>query len=275
MNPARTNRATYVAAFLLGALLALLLLAPARAAEPAALDRLGVVRFTAGPDNTLQRQAAVLHDDGRLSLRASVIMARPTNTPAWVLGRNLVPVTAWAAYQSLGYNPLSRFELHDGGVHVFIGEEAFLLVAPNFETWPPDGRLINLSARLHLGSPGSAHGTVGFVIDDRPRKVLIRAIGPTLARFGIGAWLQDPKLEIWPSSGPAAHRNDNWSDAPVADDVRQAASRVGAFALDEGSADAAALVELPPGAYTVLVQSASPTFRAGDVLVEIYTVPAN
>lgn len=159
MNFAQSVRGHYIAAFLLGALLALLLLAPARAAEPAPLDRIAVVRFTAGPDQTLLRQTAVLHDDGRLLPRVTTSIARPRNTPEWVLGRNLVSVDAWSAYYLLGYDALSRFEL-------------------------------------------------------------------------------------------------------------------GAFALDERSTDAAALIELPPGAYTVVVQSASPNFRAGDVLLEIYTVPA-
>ncbi|HUR56465.1 MAG TPA: hypothetical protein VM029_02060 [Opitutaceae bacterium] len=39
MQLSRSPRATYVAAFLLGALIALLLLAPARGAEPTALSR--------------------------------------------------------------------------------------------------------------------------------------------------------------------------------------------------------------------------------------------
>lgn len=48
MKPARTTRATYVASFLLGALIALLLFAPARAAAPASLDQVDTVHCTFG-----------------------------------------------------------------------------------------------------------------------------------------------------------------------------------------------------------------------------------
>lgn len=63
MNTVRSSRATYVAAFLLGALIALLLATPGRSAEPAALDRIAVIRFTAQPDGQLARQGALLHDE--------------------------------------------------------------------------------------------------------------------------------------------------------------------------------------------------------------------
>lgn len=55
MNPTRSPKATYTAAFLLGALVALLLARPGRAAEPFQLDRVGIVRFTPAADGTLRR----------------------------------------------------------------------------------------------------------------------------------------------------------------------------------------------------------------------------
>ncbi len=274
MPTVRNTKSTYLAAFLVGALIALLLVAPARSAEPAPLDRIAVVRFTAEPDGRLRQQHAVLHDDGRVALRAGFVVPRPANTPDWVLGRNLIPVESWQAYYSLGYDALRRFELHDGGARVHLGDLAFLLVAPSFAEPLNDGRLINVSARSRVTpGVGTDYASAGFVIEGRPRTVLIRAVGPTLQRFGIGAWLRDPFLSIRPANGQTLHFNDNWTAAAEAAAIRAVAARVGAFALDEAATDAARLVELPPGAYTVIVESATAAFTAGDVLIEIYSVP--
>jgi hypothetical protein len=67
--------------------------------------------------------------------------------------------------------------------------------------------------------------------------------------------------------------NDNWPDAAEAAGIRAASVRIGAFALDEGSRDAARLVSLESGAYTVEVAPAAPGGAGGDVLIEVYTVP--
>lgn len=274
MHTVRNIKTTCLAAFLIGAAIALLLAAPARSAEPAPLDRIAVVRFTAEPDGRLRQQHAVLHDDGRLALRAAFVVARPANTPDWVLGRNLIPVEAWQAYYGLGYDALRRFELLDGGAHVQFGNLAFVLVAPSFAEPLNDGRLINVSARSRVTpGVGTDYASAGFVIEGRARTVLIRAVGPTLQRFGIGAWLRDPFLSIRPANGRTLYFNDNWTAAGEAAAIRAVAARVGAFALDEDATDAARLVELPPGAYTVIVESATTAFTAGDVLIEIYSVP--
>lgn len=58
----RRTLGTYVAAFLLGALIALILAQPARGATPAPLDRIGVVRFSAETEGMVRPQNAILHD---------------------------------------------------------------------------------------------------------------------------------------------------------------------------------------------------------------------
>ena len=270
MNKVRSQKAAYLAAFLIGAAVALLLAVPARSAEPFRLDRIGVVRFTAERDGQLRRQQAVLHADGRLQLRAAFTIARPANTPEWVLGRNLIPVEAWHAYYALGTGALQQFELHDFGARVYFGDEAFLLVAPNFEGPLATGRVINLSAQLRISA--DRPGIAGFVIDEQARTVLIRAVGPTLQKFGIGAPAPDPFLSV-KRNGQTIHFNDNWNAAAESVAIRDAAVRVGAFPLDEGARDAARLIELPPGAYTVAVEPAAADVAGGDVLLEIYSVP--
>lgn len=49
----RSPKVTYLAAFVLGAVIALLIATPARSAEPFRLDRLAIVRFVSAADNQL------------------------------------------------------------------------------------------------------------------------------------------------------------------------------------------------------------------------------
>lgn len=128
----------------------------------------------------------------------------------------------------------------------------------------PPARLLNLSSRGTAGA-GDATKIVGFVVsagEDKP--VLIRAVGPSLTNFGVTSALADPSLVIFDADGNEMGANDNWVAAEVAD----ASSSAGAFALEEGSADAAIMMSLPAGAYTAQVQATDGT--SGVVLVEIY-----
>ncbi|HEY1109851.1 MAG TPA: hypothetical protein VGE76_14480, partial [Opitutaceae bacterium] len=69
--------------------------------------------------------------------------------------------------------------------------------------------------------------------------------------------------------------NDNWTVTPAgAAALREAAASVGAFPLDDDGKDAACIVELTAGAYTVQVKHAAANASAGEILLEIYTLPA-
>jgi hypothetical protein len=131
-----------------------------------------------------------------------------------------------------------------------------------------DGRLINLAVRSAAGS-GDSTLIAGFVISGQASKtVLIRAIGPTLAQFGVGSVLADPQLKLFNSSSNQIGANDDWGgDATLAATF----AKVGAFALPSGSKDAAILVTLVPGSYSAQVTSANGT--TGIALLEVYDVP--
>jgi hypothetical protein len=65
--------------------------------------------------------------------------------------------------------------------------------------------------------------------------------------------------------------NDNWGDSPAnANAIAAAAASQGAFAWSPGSADAALLITLPPGAYTAVVRGVGNT--TGIATVETYDV---
>ncbi len=128
-------------------------------------------------------------------------------------------------------------------------------------------RLVNLSVRAHVG--GAEAPNVGFVIaGTQPKRVLIRAVGPALAAFGVTDAIEDPKLEVYRGS-TMVEQNDNWGGGEVYDSIF---TRVGAFGFaNPESRDAVLFTVLEPGAYTVVVTGANGSSGVG--LVELYEVP--
>ncbi|MDB4384474.1 matrixin family metalloprotease [Opitutaceae bacterium] len=147
----------------------------------------------------------------------------------------------------------------------------------------PVTQLANLSTRAFTG-PGNRALTVGFVISgNQPHRVLLRAVGPTLgaAPYNLNATLSDPVLSLRKSNSDgttsAVAVNDNWHqpEAGSVAEIRQVSETLGAFALNEGSGDAALLIELDPGVYTATVTGAGSTDAEGLVNVEAYDADPN
>jgi hypothetical protein len=130
-----------------------------------------------------------------------------------------------------------------------------------------DGFLRNLSTRGQVGT-GANVMIAGFVVGGKTSKrVLIRAVGPSLTSFGITGALADPQLDLIGSNNAKIASNDNWiNDA----DLVAATSRAGAFPLGTNSRDSALLVTLAPGAYTAQVSGVGGT--SGVALVELYDI---
>jgi hypothetical protein len=133
---------------------------------------------------------------------------------------------------------------------------------------PTSPRLVNISARVQVGTGGNIL-IAGFVIGgSTARTVLVRASGPALVPFGVSGTLPDPRLQLY-SGATLLASNSGWGgDAQVS----STASSVGAFGwANATSADSALLLTLPPGAYTAQVAGASGD--TGVALVELYEVP--
>ncbi len=128
-------------------------------------------------------------------------------------------------------------------------------------------RLVNVSARNHVGA-GSEVLITGFVLQGTgTKRLLIRGVGPKLADYGVSGVLADPRLEVYNAAGVAIAANDNW-DASLASTFATA----GAFPLTPGSKDAALVVTLPASA-SYSVQLSGADGGTGQALVEVYEVP--
>ncbi len=141
---------------------------------------------------------------------------------------------------------------------------------------PASPRIINISARVQVGT-GTNILIAGFVIGGSTSKtVLIRASGPALAQFGVTGTLADPQLKLYRSNSDGSstflQSNNGWGGDAA---IRATAPSVGAFAWNNSSSnDSALLVTLPPGGYTVQVAGAAGTSGdTGVALVEVYDVP--
>jgi hypothetical protein len=129
------------------------------------------------------------------------------------------------------------------------------------------GRLANLSilTRLSAAAPSFTVGTViGGAGTTGTKPLLVRAIGPGLAAFGLEDVLADPRLELIGAASVGA--NDDWGTEPGLAAIFDA---TGAFALSAGSRDAALhRPALAPRPYSIVVEANGTP--AGAVLAELF-----
>jgi hypothetical protein len=109
---------------------------------------------------------------------------------------------------------------------------------------------------------GEKVGIGGFIITgNAPKTVLLRAIGPSLTRYGIVDVLADPVLELHGPSPFVTVINNNWRDTQEAE--------IQATGIPPtNDLESAILATLTPGNYTAIVRGNGNT--SGVALVEIY-----
>jgi hypothetical protein len=129
-------------------------------------------------------------------------------------------------------------------------------------------KLVAVSTRGFTG-PNEQVLMAGFwIVGDGPKQLLIRAVGPTLgvAPFNVPGVLADPQFRVVPAGKDfTVASNDNWGGTAA---LQAAFTQTGAFGLPTDSRDAALVVRLPPGGYTVVATGVGDT--TGNVLVEVY-----
>ncbi|MEP7071295.1 MAG: hypothetical protein ABI839_02815 [Verrucomicrobiota bacterium] len=101
----------------------------------------------------------------------------------------------------------------------------------------------------------------GFIIQGAGKRVVIRALGPTLTGFGVADALADPTLELRNANGGLISANDNWKAS------QQAAIAATPYA-PPSDLEPAITAALPAGNYTAVVRGVNNT--TGTALVEVY-----
>lgn len=128
----------------------------------------------------------------------------------------------------------------------------------------PPGHLVNLSTRMRVGV-GDDVLIGGFIVQgQKKKKVLLRALGPSLGESGVVGALQDPQMTLIDASGKIIETNDNWQDGPDAADV------IASTIPPTDPRESAIVARLAPGDYTVVVSGVNGTSGIG--LVENYAL---
>jgi hypothetical protein len=134
------------------------------------------------------------------------------------------------------------------------------------------GELGNISTRGFVGT--DANVMIGGVIvgpeGGLDAAVVVRALGPSLAAFGITDPLADPVLELRNGNGDVIAMNDNWETDPEPDNY--SAEVTAAELAPSDPSESAIFANLVTGLYTAIVSGKDGTTGVG--LVEVYHVAA-
>ena len=126
-------------------------------------------------------------------------------------------------------------------------------------------QLANISTRGFV-STGDNVLIGGFISgpDSNDGKVLLRAIGPSLADDGVSGALMDPTLEFFDANGDSLAFNNDWQDT-AGDEI------LATGLAPANTAESAILSSQVAGAYTVIVRGVNNS--SGVALVEAYHLP--
>jgi pectin methylesterase-like acyl-CoA thioesterase len=144
------------------------------------------------------------------------------------------------------------------------------------EPWHPDRQVLgiserpgatsqffNISTRLRI-EPNQRVGIAGFIVTgNAPKKVIVRAIGPSLTAVGLDNALADPVLTLHGEDSQTIASNNNWRD-----DAASAAELEKSGLAPTHELESALVVTLPPGHYTAVLDGKPGA--AGTALVELY-----
>ena len=130
----------------------------------------------------------------------------------------------------------------------------------------PLGKATNISSRGMVGT-GQNVLIAGFIISgNQPKKVIVRALGPTLSTLGVSGALADPTITIVNSSNVVVDSNDNWRN-------RQETEIAASGFAPPNDLESAIIATLAPGSYTAVVSGKNS--GTGVALVDLYQLDAS
>jgi acetyl esterase/lipase len=209
------------------------------------LSQVGVSGTLADPVITLYDSKGVLMEsnDNRLALGGVVNPLLPSDPSESFLTAILPPDSYTAVVEGVnGTSGVALVEVYD--------------------LEPGSSRVANISTRGDIASATDAM-IGGFIVGGGdPTEVIVRALGPSLAAFGVTNPLPDPVLEVYDSNGTLTAANDNWRSTQE--------QEIQATLPPTNNLESAILARLVPGVYTAVVHDASHSTGVG--LVEVYNL---
>lgn len=139
--------------------------------------------------------------------------------------------------------------------------------APTASPTPDGSHLANISTRMNVGIDENVL-IGGFIVrGSQPKKLILRAIGPSLSAAGVTGALSDPTLELHSSDGSIIARNDDWQTGT------QAAQIEATGVAPVNSRESALITTVPAGSYTAVVSGRDGA--QGIAIVEAYELDDN
>lgn len=244
---------------------------------------------TQGGSFTIQVQGFGLAGNGQPEPITFTISGGAATAPAFTLqpvGQNVVAGSTVTLTATASGSPAPAYQWRRNGTAI-AGATASSLVLPNVQpaaagdytvvatnsagsatsttatltvfTAGGTARLTNLSVRTAMAADQTL--IMGFNVQGGAKPILLRAIGPGLAQFGVGGVMADPRLALFRDAAQL-DASDNWGGGAT---LSTAFASVGAFSLPPASLDAALLRTMDGG------QTAQVTGTGGGVvLVEAY-----
>ena len=124
-----------------------------------------------------------------------------------------------------------------------------------------NSQLANVSTRGFVDAGDNVMVGGIIIVGNDPARVLLRAIGPSLANLGVANTLSDPTIELHDGNGAAIATNDNWR-------TDQEAEIIATGIPPSNDQESAILRDLVPGNYTAIVRGMNNA--TGVALVEAY-----
>jgi hypothetical protein len=183
----------------------------------------------------------------------------------------------YGIYNLLNHQPRNSFIMKKLLLPLFVlvialvGNTSTFAITATADTPPtPISELSNISTRA-LVQTGENVVIGGFIVQgSETKRVIIRAIGPELAQYGVPNPLFNPTLELHNGMGALIASNDNWTHTIIggiitSNQVRDIMNS--GYAPGDGR-ESAIIADLPPGNYTAIVRGVNNT--TGVALVEVY-----
>ncbi len=234
---------------------------------------------------------------GAIVFSPSVVSIQPGDTVKWDWKSSMHSVTSGppggftGLFDSgvLGNGSTFSFTFPNSGTftyhctpHGAFGMTGVVVVAGATPTPTPIAQSLNVSTRLQVGT-GDNVMIGGFIITDNtvngpigpanvtagaPKKILLRAIGPSLADAHppVPGAMADPVLELHAGDGSLITTNDNWKLR--SDGTSQQAEIEATTVPPTNDLESALIATLNPGNYTAIVSGKNNGTGVG--LVEVY-----